>query len=107
MVTDTVPVQLGPPAVVHGTASGLATVSAAPLPAAAPAVRTASADVPVRAGRLLPPLLRVESRSIGSVQRSFASLAVSGGSLASALLAFSRKKVSMKSLTTLNKDKIN
>ncbi len=60
MVTDTVPVQLGPPAVVHGTASGLATVSAAPLPAAA-----------------------------------------------AALLAFSQKKVSMKSLTTLNKDKIN
>jgi hypothetical protein len=67
MLTDTVSVQLGPPAVVHGTASGLATVSAAPLPAAAaaaaPAVRTASAAVPVRAGRLLPPLLRVESRS--------------------------------------------
>jgi hypothetical protein len=48
----------------------------------------------------LPPCLEKKAVffSIISVQRS---LAVSGGSLASAFLAFSRKKLSMKSLTIL------
>jgi hypothetical protein len=71
MITDTFTVQPRTSAVVHGAPPGLAAVTAttaaaasAGCTAAAPAVSAAPAAAPASAGRLLPPLLRVEGRSL-------------------------------------------
>jgi hypothetical protein len=70
MITDTVTVQPRSSTVVHGTPPGLAAVTAsaaaaasAASTAAAPAVSAAPAAAPTSAGRLLPPLFRVEGCS--------------------------------------------
>ena len=63
MITDTFTVQPRTSAVVHGAPPGLAAVTATTA-AAAPAVSAAPAAAPASAGRLLPPLLRVEGRSL-------------------------------------------
>jgi hypothetical protein len=79
-----------------------------------PLTRPLLAPLPRPAPLLPPPLCRCSWRPAGfcmnaalfskfSVQRSFPSLKVSGGSFATALLALSRSMLSMKSVTSLQK----